>query len=121
MDNFRYQVSILNDSETHFEENYTVNEKEAIRKFFESLPKHGVPSYDYPEVSFKFIGVAKDENSSKTRVNVFLELYPNAQVDNQGIPFIYPCDLDKTMRRKDGPCYKGCEECRAEFWMQKVE
>ena len=121
MDNFRYQVSILNDSETHFEENYTVNEKEAIRKFFESLPKHGVPSYDYPKVSFKFIGLAKDENSTKTRLNVFLELYPNAQVDNQGIPFIYPCELDKTMRRKDGPCYIGCEECRAEFWTQEVK
>lgn len=63
MDKFRYQVSIFNNSETHFEENYTVNEKEAIRKFFDSLPKHGVPYYDYPDVSFKFIGVAKDENS----------------------------------------------------------
>ena len=60
-DKFRYQVSIFKNSETHFEENYTYNEKEAIRKFFESLPKHGCPSYDYPEVVFKLIGVSKDE------------------------------------------------------------
>lgn len=59
--------------------------------------------------------------SSKTHQDVFMERWPNAQVDNQGILFIYPCDVDKTMRRKDGPCYKGCEECRAEFWAQEVE
>ena len=65
--------------------------------------------------------VNDDENYQKIRMRAFLELYPNAQVDNQGIPFIYPCELDKTMRRKDDLCYVGCEECRAEFWRQKVE
>lgn len=62
-----------------------------------------------------------EKNTRKTRQSVFMEHYPNVNVDNQGIPFIYPCDVDKTIRRKDGPCYKGCEECRAEFWTQKVK
>lgn len=61
-----------------------------------------------------------DEHPRKTRQNLVLKQWPNAQVDNQGILFIHPCELDKTMRRKDGPCYKGCEECRAEFWGQEV-
>lgn len=60
------------------------------------------------------------ENPQKTRQDLVLEQWPNAQVDNQGILFIYPCELDKTMRRKDAPCCKGCEECRAEFWGQGV-
>lgn len=61
------------------------------------------------------------EHPCKTRLSVFKEQWPNANIDNQGIPFIYPCDVDKTIRRKDGPCYKGCEECRAEFWTQEVK
>lgn len=30
--------------------------------------------------------VNEDENHQKTRMRAFLELYPNAQVDNRGIP-----------------------------------
>ena len=62
-----------------------------------------------------------ENNIRRTRLSAFIEQWHNAQVDNQGIPFIYPCEVDKTMRRKDGPCYKGCEECRAEFWTQEVD
>lgn len=62
-----------------------------------------------------------ENNIRRMRLSAFIEQWPNAQVDNQGILFIYPCEVDKTMCRKDGPCYKGCEECRAEFWTQEVD
>lgn len=62
-----------------------------------------------------------ENNPHRTRLSAFIEQWPNAQVYNQGILFIYPYEVDKTMRRKDGPFYKGCEECRAEFWTKEVD
>lgn len=56
-----------------------------------------------------------ENNIRRTRLSAFIEQWSNAQVDNQGILFIYPCEVAETMRRKDGPCYRGCEEFRAEF------
>mgnify|MGYP004462380519 CR=1 FL=1 len=58
----------------------------------------------------------------KTRQSVFLEQWPNAELDCQGVVAIDPCDVDKTMHGKDGDCYNGsCDTCRREFWMQEVE
>lgn len=75
----------------------------------------------YPERAAEFFEDWSKENPSKTRQDVFMEQWPNAQVDRQGILFMYPCEVDKTMRKKDVPCYIGCQECRAEFWAQEVE
>lgn len=58
----------------------------------------------------------------KTRQSVFLEQWPNAEFDCKGVIAIDPCDVDKTMRGKDGDCYRGkCDNCRREFWRQEVE
>lgn len=58
----------------------------------------------------------------KTRQSVFLEQWPNAEFDCQGVIAIDPCDVDKTMHGKDGDCYNGnCDDCRREFWLQEVE
>lgn len=55
----------------------------------------------------------------KTRQSVFLEMFPNADVDATGVLFISPCKIDKTLH---GPlCKPGCDGCRREFWMQEVE
>nr|DAK99525.1 MAG TPA: hypothetical protein [Caudoviricetes sp.] len=32
-----------------------------------------------------------ENNLRRTRLSAFIEQWPNAQVDNQGILFIYPC------------------------------
>ncbi len=42
------------------------------------------------------------EHPVKTRQNVFLEQWPNAEFDCQGIIAIDPCDVDKTMPLVDG-------------------
>lgn len=63
-----------------------------------------------------------DEHPRKTRQSVFLEQWPNAELDCQGVIAIDPCDVDKTMHRKDGDCYNGnCDDCRRKFWTQEVE
>ena len=58
----------------------------------------------------------------KTRQDVFLEQWPNAEIDCQGVIAIDPCDIDKTARGKSGNCYHDdCDECRLEFWTQEVK
>lgn len=58
----------------------------------------------------------------KTRQGEFLKQWPNAKIDCQGVIAIDPCDLDKTLCKKEGDFYNGnCYECRREFWGQEVE
>lgn len=58
------------------------------------------------------------EHPRKTRQSVFLEQWPNASVNEDGILF-----CPKTVNIAH-ICYckdKGCTDCRREFWMQEVE
>ena len=58
----------------------------------------------------------------RTRQDLFLEHWPNAEIDCQGVIAIDPCDIDKTMHGKDGDCYNGnCDECRLDFWTKEME
>lgn len=58
----------------------------------------------------------------KTRQAVFLEQWPNAEIDCQGVIAIDPCDLDKTMHGLSGNCYhEDCDECRLDFWQKEVD
>ena len=62
------------------------------------------------------------EHPIKTRQSVFLEQWPNVELDYKGIVTIYPCEIDKTMYKKYKGCFKSdCSDCRREFWMQEVE
>lgn len=59
------------------------------------------------------------ENPRKTRQSVFLEQWPEADLDEDGHPVLDPCGFCKKMR---GECIgKTCPDCRREFWMQEVE
>ena len=55
----------------------------------------------------------------KTRQSVFLEQWPNADMDC-GVLHIAPCSLDN--HYEDYRCgEEQCADCRREFWMQEVE
>lgn len=60
------------------------------------------------------------EHPIKTRQSVFLEQWPEAQIDDNGVPCINPCQLLEEYRSDDG-CTASCTNCRREFWMQEVE
>lgn len=60
----------------------------------------------------------------KTRQSVFLEQWPEARVDKDGIPCICPVNIAKNQRDEYGGCanfMENCHECRREFWTQEVE
>lgn len=97
---------------------------EEHRRMYKVTGKHlptlaeGIPAEDV----VKEVEEWSAAHPRKTRQSVFLEQYPNAESDYQGIPIIDPCDVDKTMHGKDGDCYNGnCDDCRAKFWAQEVE
>ena len=60
----------------------------------------------------------------KTRQSVFLEQYPEAEIDANGLLTVCPAPIFHSHRLNGGGCrnvYKSCEVCRREFWMQEVE
>lgn len=58
----------------------------------------------------------------KTRQSVFLEQYPEAELEIDGVIEICPSRVSATYRRDTGPCVvSNCVGCRREFWMQEVE
>lgn len=61
---------------------------------------------------------------SKTRQSVFLEQYPEADLDVNGVLRCCPCFISPAYRESAGRCRcpeKRCMDCRREFWMQEVE
>lgn len=64
------------------------------------------------------------EYPRKTRQDVFLEQWPDAELDADGVLEISPCSLSKKYEKDGGSCddrTKKCRDCRREFWMQEVE
>lgn len=64
------------------------------------------------------------EHPHKTRQDEFLEQYPEARVDKDGILSICPADIAKSLRDEYGGCDNprdNCRKCRREFWGQEVE
>lgn len=59
----------------------------------------------------------------KTRQSVFLEQWPDADIDANGVVAIPPCSFLKEYRQESKcPAPRiTCDNCRREFWMQEVE
>lgn len=63
------------------------------------------------------------EHPRKTRQSVFLEQYPEAEIDANGVVSLCPMYISAAYR-DDGECdfpRKMCRDCCREFWMQEVE
>lgn len=64
------------------------------------------------------------EHPRKTRQSVFLEQYPEAQIDDNDVLSVWPAVISPSHRKDGGGClniHKVCADCRREFWMQEVE
>ena len=65
------------------------------------------------------------EHPVKTRQSEFLKKWPDAEIGDDGLPSIAPCQLYKDVEEKDenGVCCKncGCAECRRDFWLKEIE
>lgn len=64
------------------------------------------------------------ERPRKTRQSVFLEQYPEARIEDDGVLQIYPCSISASHRNARGNCAtmgRDCHDCSREFWLQEVE
>lgn len=64
------------------------------------------------------------EHPRKTRQSVFLEQYPEVDIDERGVMQLCPKAISAAHRGNNGGCKnpeKLCIDCRREFWMQEVE
>lgn len=58
----------------------------------------------------------------KTRQSVFLEQYPEAEIDKDGVLMLCPKRISADYRIRYGNCSNRlCSDCRREFWPQEVE
>jgi hypothetical protein len=65
------------------------------------------------------------EHPRKTRQDVFLEQYPEADLTKDGAISICPISVSAAYRNKTGGCASPtrpqCGDCMREFWTQEVE
>lgn len=101
---------------------------EEHRRMYKVTGKHlptlaeGIPAEDV----VKEVEEWSAAHHRKTRQDVFLEHYPDAQRDNDNLLTACPkcvdanvsCVIDKNATVKK---LKRCDGCRREFWMQEVE
>lgn len=86
-----------------------------------ATPSIGLEDDFDPVMAVEIVEKWSEQHPRKTRQDVFLEQWPEAEIDCEGALVIDPCDLDKTESEK-GDCYhRRCDDCRREFWMQEVE
>ena len=81
-----------------------------------------------PDEDYKRIVAAVEqwskEHPRKTRQSVFLEQYPEAEIDANGVVGLCPMSISAAYRDSNGECNNPeqmCRDCRREFWMQEVE
>lgn len=68
----------------------------------------------------KFVEQWAAEHPAKTRQSVFLEQYPEADIDDtDGCLTLDPCKFYKKMRKECSG--RRCSDCRREFWLAEVE
>ena len=63
-------------------------------------------------------------NPRRTRQSVFLERWPETNIDDLGVLKVCPAPISASHRNAHGGCANigvKCSDCRREFWMQEVE
>lgn len=64
------------------------------------------------------------KKQKKTRQDVFLEQYPEAQKGSNGVLSVCPSAISSSYRVGGGKCLyfsRGCTDCLREFWMAEVK
>ena len=75
-----------------------------------------------PEVLVRDVEIWSAAHPRKTRQSVFLEQYPEAEIDKRGDLMLCPRRISADFRSRYANCVnRMCSDCRREFWMQEVE
>lgn len=86
--------------------------------------KFAMENWTSPEQQINLVKEWAAAHPCKTRQSVFLEQYPDTQLDAFGVIELCPIPISAAHRDNTGICKtpeKMCAECRREFWKQEVE
>ena len=65
------------------------------------------------------------EHPAKTRQSEFLKQWPDAEISDDGLPSIAPCQLDVRWIHGESPedCESRgvCGKCRCDFWLKEIK
>lgn len=89
------------------------------RRGFETCP---VWQRTHPEEAVAIVEKWAKEHPAKTRQSVFLEQYPETEIDKYGCLRLCPELVSADYRNRHGDCInRVCIDCRREFWSTEVE
>ena len=78
--------------------------------------------FENPERDVKIVEEWAAAHPRKTRQSVFLEQWPDADKDKDGVCNICPKYVNRSVScARDGLITKRCADCRREFWMEEVK
>lgn len=97
-----------------------------FRNLKATFPCHSwVDSVDVanPEKAVAIVEKWSAEHPKKTRQSEFLKMFPNAQLDDDGMFnfSLKPCDIDPEYADKVCDQYSDCQDCQREYWSEEVE
>ena len=82
----------------------------------------------HPMAYCKFVEMVEQwakEHPVKTRQSEFLRMWPDADIGDDGLPVVAPCQLCAGLLHgesvEDCESRGVCDECHREFWMQEVK
>ena len=65
------------------------------------------------------------EHPEKTRQSEFLKMWPDAEIGDDGLLIIAPCQLNIELlqceSQKDCEDRGVCDKCRRDFWLKEIE
>lgn len=89
------------------------------RSGFETCP---VWQRTHPKEAVEIAEKWAAEHPAKTRQSVFLEQYPETEIDKYGCLRLCPELVSADYRNRHGDCInRVCIDCRREFWLAEVE
>lgn len=91
-----------------------------------TFPCHSCPGHldvANPEKAVEIVEKWAAEHPKKTRKSEFLKMFPNAQLDDDGMFnfSLKPCDIDPEYVDKVCDQYSDCQDCQREYWSEEVE
>lgn len=90
-----------------------------VRSGIETCP---VWQRTHPEEAVEIVEKWAKEHPAKTRQGVFLEQYPETEIDKYGCLRLCPELVSADYRNRHGDCInRVCIDCRREFWLAEVE
>lgn len=89
-----------------------------------ATPSIGLEDDFDPVVVVEIVEKWSEQHPRRTRQSVFLEQWPETNLDVCGVSELCPMVISAAYRDSKGYCKNRgsrCDDCRREFWMQEVE